>query len=301
MDITCPNHFEIRMEFSPTLHFVIVGFLTILTFLIVTTNSITLLLVIRTKQILIPFGRFLVLLCISDIMNGVLGTGLQILLVTIYRSTKNCYLELTLDFFLIFFIQISGFSALGLALDRYIRLRYPLECKRLLTIRRINYMLSVIIIISFLMASLHVTSSLNGFYKGFHMAVAVFDTLVLGFICCFYVKGYLYYRNSVLDLNNSTQSNGNVTVQSQRTQIIFIAKTVLYILISYILCYLPSILGGMISFIQEEITDQEPDTFTKLMLYVLHLLLYISSCVNALILMFRNRGMRSYILSVISN
>ena len=267
---------------------VTVSILCILIPTIITANTILIYLLFKTKQIKLITNYFVLAMSISDTCTGAITLPFSIGHFNLLSSSK------TTDAFLLFLVNLTvNFSALMvlvIAVNRCI-LIYHLKSNQIFLC---HLKAKIIIAASFILSSGLATCAAWMFYtkhtKLLILGICIYGIFLLVSVVLLYIALYCKVRRTArtinVDRNNArNQSQGHAA---------FLTKTVTYIQLSLVCCYLPYLTMGMIIFFHSEGTCI--DVILVKLFSVSVTLLYVYAAINACIITLRNRTMKSFIL-----
>ena len=273
---------------------------------------------VKTKQSRKSSSRFIIYLSISDLNVGLLLQPLVIIILILYNKDQNCPAELTAQFLSFIFPQFSGVQIMLVAMDRFFRMKF-LNQDRAYMIRKHGLLLVIFnAFLAIALATTSVLASTNKTFYLFNLILATMDLMVVLLIFMFYTFTYFsihgYVRQAVKK-DNQRKTNLPTISSASKTDLIksvstksrlktesALARTMLFILSSLSICYIPYLtLGVTWSYFQ----FQQKHT-TPLMKEALSIstwwsfeLVFLNSSINAAIFISRNQQIMELFLRII--
>lgn len=289
----CMGDLSLRINLSTSQQSGITVLFSIISPLIVLSNGITVFLLLKLKQLHIITNRFMLWLCISDLLIGMIVCPLWINLYTAYRNERNCILEAITVFPSITLGHFSVYMISMIALERYIRITRPLHYQDIITVEKSNKIVVACGCIALCCGSIATTAFSYGYLAPANIALVALATIVLCFVFFVYIRALLrLQRQSRRRVGISTSHNPRQT---------FVMKTFLTaacILLSLFVCYAPCFVFTIINFIYSATQGRNTSGQVLFITLASYPFFYTNSAINAIIVLKRNRQMHDYITRI---
>ena len=245
-------------------------------------NTLVIYVLIKTKQITKSSCKLMCLLSVNDLAIALVA---QTLFITeIYGA--NCVINLTYQLVSRFLPRLSGYIVGVIGIDRYIRIRYKMNFKSILTTKLLIFLMVLIFLIALTQVML-ITLGM------FLHKKTIFSSIVLGtdiflFICV------VYLQIRTITTTSSTQkkaSNPEVLNDVNKK----ITKLCSRIMIAYIAFYLPYMIINCVRNKLHEIVSLKTKSLLDFLLMVSIIIVYFNSLVNALLFLSSNVKARRFL------
>eukprot|EP00794_Sanderia_malayensis_P006260 gene6260-6979_t len=240
-----------------------------------------------------------------DLCTGLFTLPLVAVLFIAYGRTRWCGLELATQFVSTSFAYMSVLMTMLIAVDRTMHQRLPTRCSVPLSKRSAKVAVALACTVSTLISGLLTISSV--YYSVYHFSIVISLTLIVIMIVIFasYFAAYCqvsgHVRRSTI-WNNRTEPDNNKSSatsrgnQRQPRYLRKFRKTVLFIIVTLCLCYVPFLVTTTASQTvgSKERATTAPSSSESLLRFALILsiaLVYSNSGLNALIIIKRNSSM----------
>ena len=260
--------------------------LTVLDILILLGNAVANILVIyvliKTKQITKFSCKLMCLLSVNDLAIALVA---QTLFITeVYGA--NCVINLTYQLVSRFLPRLSGYIVGVIGIDRYIRIRYKMNFKSILTTKLLIFLMVLIFLIALTQVILITLGML------LHKKT-IFSSIVLGidiflFICI------VYLQIRTITTASSTQkkaSNPEVLNEVNKK----ITRLCSRIMIAYIAFYLPYMIINCVRNKMHKVVSLKTKSLLDFLLMVSIIIVYFNSLVNALLFLSSNVKARRFL------
>ena len=266
----------------------------------------------KTKQIRKLSSRLILYLSVSDCCVGALLQPIVVVILLQYKTETNCPVELLAQSIAFVFPQFSAVQIMIIALDRFLRMKFLHHHRKYMTRRRGTMMVVFNLSLSLTLAITSVIAGTHGQFYMFNVVLASIDSFVVMMIFVLYTFTYFSVhhhvsqarkreklRNQDIKMSQisklsktskmSSKSMSSVSsVSSKHRADSALAKTMLFILASLGLCYIPYLVLGVtwsyLQFEKGEVSRRSLAAFT----WVSLILVYLNSTINAVIFATRN-------------
>lgn len=271
----------------------------ILTVLNIGVNIFLIYALSSTKQLKKISCRLIMYLSLSDICVGLLVQNPVTVLLTLFKKNSNCPLELTGQSTSYIFPQISGVMIMIIAIDRWLHMKFLNRYSSLMNKRRAHLMVLANVCLALLIAAASVLASLYDFFFIFNAILVVTDVSVVVVIYISYVSTFKSVRTQLASIRKRNKETNNRLESSSAEKSTLrkkpkkldteLAKTMIFILTSLTVCYLPYFIVGLywsyIRYQEKSKTGEALDT----VLWCCFILVYLNSTLNAAIFIKRNK------------
>ena len=268
-------------------------FNTILCLLIIAINSILIHAIRKLgKQKKVSF-QFILCMNVSDILIGIIQLLLQLSILLPQPESLDAK-TMCAQFAIYFVSQMSGGSTILLGIDRFVHMKYLTRYNELMTKRRANMMIAASIVINFITSTLLTVSSAHKFF--FYYNIILFPSYVIAMVCLFiiYLRAYLSVKQRVksIGLHTMRKPTGNRASNPEHKFV----KMMLLILTCLFICYLPSVILGMV---QTILLRHGPlSDYMKYAVICSYTIAYVNSMVNAILIIIANNQVKCYIIGM---
>ena len=249
---------------------------------------------LKTKQIKTLSHKLLILLSISDFFVGFLVTPTSVTGITTDTSHTSCEFKEFSQFIAFLFIHFSGMLVATIALDRYFHIRSltsPNKGARrwfILGLAVFNFVLAFLGAFSKLMAS--------KYRVGIYRAVTLF--VILPTEMLYFLLGLVSYFMAMRNVRRYVKEISHVSGNFPRRDI-EMAKTVVLILLTVIICFAPGIIIIGIYDYMNKIAHRKATEALEDVLPWSVLLGYLNSAFNSTILISRNSQLKSLAVKLV--
>ena len=265
-------------------------------------NLILIISLIKTKQVNKKSNYLILMLNISDLMQGALSLPLDVIIIKYYPVERNCAIEIIHQIVDGLFVYLSTSMTLLIAIDRYVKINPNLRNMNN-PIRRAFSTAKIWIPIGFTIGwvslSLITLSMFSRFLPKYASIVSVFllnlhvITMLVIFLLYFrfYFKIWKFTKHSTVHAEPSVAS-GNRTRPTYVNQL---GVTVFMILTTLLICCLPySIIVTYLTVVKEMHTLVLTETHI-LVTVITFAVFYLNATLNAAIFLFRNKEMKTFV------
>ena len=252
---------------------------------------------IGAKQLTNTTNVYILILSISDCLQGVVTTPMEASLFILYPDRDNCNLSVTSQFFTYSNTAFSGYLILLIAFDRHIHIRTDLKqnngCLRKIASKNGSVvLLSVCFIQSVLFG---VFAIIGNKYTDLYVAgMAIIDAFLVIVVYVLYIKIYLKVRRHYRECKvYSERGNNSQSPSATPKYIKKLSKTVLLILMPMAMCYYPIVLVSAYLFYAASKNDNSD--FIQFIYYLLMSPVSFNAMWNASVVFYRNKLLRKYL------
>ena len=255
--------------------------------MIIIPNILLIYLLLKTKQLNLITNYFVLAMSISDTCTGGIFGPLALLYYGFLSFSQT--MEIALFLLSTLLVHFSVLMVLAIAVDRYIHIYHLRSNKISLSPSKAK----IIIAGSFTLSSGYAICVswmlFNKNTKWLILGICIQGSIILFLIGLFYIRLYCRVRRLTAKVNVERASSRHRLPRHA----IFLTKTVIIILLSLLCCFLPYLTINMIIFFHSE--SNCIDKTLVILFSVSVNLMYTFAAVNALIIIFRNRAIMSYI------
>ena len=288
---SCDNAFAGRLVLEDHQSLVIA----VLNFMMVPCTLVANILVIiglcRTRQLGSTVNNLFLCLSVSDscicaIVQSLVGT-----LFTAYRKEPNCKLEMTTQCLTFLFGHASGFTIVAIGIDRYIHMKYLQRYDAIMTKTRAKIMTVFSFTAAVVMGAAYTLSTAYSIYQWVNMVILLADFTAVIIIYIAYIEAYWQVRDHIKNTKGLRKA-----AKGAPTYAVSMITTILLILGAVFTCYVPYVVVGIIGFYQVQIKGRQLPPSVAFAIYLTYLLVYLNSCLNAVIFIYKNDPVRKFIL-----
>ena len=215
--------------------------------LIVFSNGLVLVSVLRTPALRIPTNILICLLALSDLLVGLIFLPLQTGWLLNFHLYKSCYFYMVMIASGWTFCFTSFLSVVAVSCERYVALFQPLKYASLVTITRVQIIAIVIWSISILM-SLIVFLSYQRIATVFTVLFAILGLALIVFI---YYRIVKLVRQHRFQIRSQQPHNDVITATAtERAHQRKLATTMGYAIGIFLVCYAPIVSSMIITIVQ---------------------------------------------------
>ena len=262
-------------------------------------NLLVIIALVKTGQMKTSFNKIILVLSLSDLCYSLSAIPLCGIIFTVYRSTYSPTLEVISTFLVAMNGYFSVFVVVWAALDRYMNTDPDLSNKNVVKVwikSRIGFV--VIICFSFFLSVVFGTLSIFN-----RNTIARYIYLIL-YICTYtayillYVRLYMrvrYFQLKYADIlkHNHNRRNEAAHYSHQLT------RTMLVLIGVVTVCYLPWLATRFAIVVFETDGDGTITQTLWLANYTLFVLIFLSTGLNSVIILYRNKKLKNYILNLL--
>ena len=262
----------------------------ILSLCIFTANALVIFGIVKTRQLGSVLNRFFLFLSISDCCLAGIGLPLNAaMLLKKHHRNENCTIEISVQFVIFLFTHFSGFMIVTIAIDRYIHMRYLQRYQVIMTKSRAGAVIAFGFGLSLLICTAYTISSVHGIFQWVNMVIILIDLAAA-------VTVYIAYKKVYSEVKQHLKRIENVRTSSQAPPYaVAMIHTILFILVSTFVCYIPYEMMNAFLFFKVQINNQGLSSNLSLAVLSTHLLVYLNSCSNAIIFVYKNDPIRNLI------
>ena len=261
----------------------------------------------KLKQLSNVSYKFLFCLSISDFCVGFLLTPLSTTVMLIDEGTTSCVLELVCQSPVLITCQFSGVMIMIITIDRYIHMRYLQKYNLYMTSKMAylliggNFFISICLIVSSNFASLY-----DRVFE-FQAGLIALDTTVSAIIFILYFSTYKSVSSRVQDLQASFKDVAGKPV-AKRTALqsksgphnLTLAKTMIFVLISVLICYFPFFVIEFIHSYVKYIKRKAPGEVLGTLLLWSYIFICTNSYLNVIIFVSRHKTIKQFLYSFVN-
>ena len=298
----CKSIFTERQGLNSSEYWVLASICLILIPVIILINLLLVIAFIKTKQYKTASNVFMIVLSLSDCFAGAVPLVLVSLLYTEYTGL-HCEIELTAQFTAVYTFQLSSLMILLMTVDRYVHINPNFEkvskfVDRIFRGSGRYYMVGVAVIISVLMAVISIIFSITGHLIIFELGILVGNGTSLTSIFILYSKAYkriqVYHKKRKVQ----DQQTDSQTRKSKQAYLNKFTKTLFFILLSYVACYVPfAFLWGSFLIVNQGGRKQPPGL--RFAYYLSGFLIYTTGIANSAIVFYRNNQARQFLRGIL--
>ena len=286
--ITCRDSlFSLRIFLTRSESLSILIGLSIASPIILVSNLILIVSLIKTKQLRNASNVLLLVLSLSDCFIGLITIPLEIVLFSTFKKYPACTLEYTAHATAYFTTHFSGYLIAVISFQRNVQINPNLKQRNMLSRFLVTKAgLTLLVIVIFLVNILETYISVIFYSESLaRLMLVVTDAVIFVYIYISYFCVYFKVWNfSKQNLAKRVETQTNVQGSPDR-----LARTVALILLSAAVCYLPYMtLVGL---------RREMSLEGKFYIYLSLILVFLNSAVNAVIIMCRSTEIRNVIIS----
>ena len=281
-----------RLSLSSTQQTVIAVIFVIMTPFIFLTNIAVCILLIKLKQMKIKTNHFIAVLCASDSLIGLIVCPLWFLLYTVYNKEKSCRVEALIVFPSFALGHFSLYMITIVALERYIRITYPLRHHNMITRKVTIRMTLAAMLVAVVCGGIATVAFLHGYLQ-------VANFIMVAIASAIFLTIILIYVKALFKLVNSRKTNRVAVLMPMPRNDKMVAATSItagWILTSLVICYTPCFVLTLINFSYHQIYGATPGGAIPFLTLLSYPFFYMNSGINAIIILSRNRTTRGYIV-----
>ena len=257
----------------------------------ISVNSTLIYLVFKLRLWGKPTFVFVVFMSISDVIIGLGPQSLVGYLILVPGS--GCRkIEILAQSLLHSLCEFSGLMINLITIDRYLHIRFLNNYNRYMNRHKALVMVVVSVVICLLLAALSTVASITNKLFQLQVVLMTINTCMLIAVCALYV--ICYYR-----IRNRTRALQNLTTQGIRRNDLHLAIGILLIFVTLLICYLPNFVTMTIWLYQKYYIAGKQKSVTTAILSYSFILVVLNSSLNALILMYTDRRIRTFLKSKI--
>ena len=261
-------------------------------------NILVIYTIVKTKQIKQGVNDLFICLSISDTLIAVVCQIPLMILMTAYRHSRNCSVELWIQYSSSFLCNLSGMIILSIALDRYIQTLRAIKMK----LHRMNnfspYFIVLSVTVALLATGLDVLGTFMRNYSWINTAIQLIQLTVIVGVCLLYIMTYYTVSRNRRQQNKVLKVTG--IYQHSRPNVPYIRAmivTTIMILASLLICYFPLLITGIITALKST-SGTNATTPRNFWNYFSFFFGFTSSLLSALIFLYRNKPCRLYVVSI---
>ena len=276
--------FANRIYLSNSQNLAVLSCLFIVNPMILISNLMVLISLIKMKQLRNLSNVLLLLLSVSDCFIGIVTIPLEIILFTVFKMQSFCALEYVVHFFVYFTTHFSAYLVAVIAFHRNVYINPYRETQSFLSkliLKRSGLTILVIAALAISIAESLVSMLFYSRVVPMLMLVLIDGDLFISVYATYFWVYFKVWKSS----------RNNVTIRSPNKD--RLAKTVMFILISLAVCYLPYIIVAATK--GKGLTKQNLSSDIQFLLYMTLVLVLSNSAVNAIIIIVRCAAVRRYV------
>ncbi len=291
---TCNNAFSERMSLSASQSLTISISLSLMSPTIIIINILLIMALLKTKQIKNDSQRFILILGISDFIVGALSVPL---LLGVFNVHQSCAYEKVSLFVGHFNTRLTAYIIFLIGIDRYFNINPNMQSrstlgKKIESKTGCKILIATVIVISTIQASIQIIDFENR---------SLPSNLSSGFDFIVYLTYFIIYIRLFMKIRKFTRSNslhqgaGNTTEYRPR-YIKNLVKTVLYLLVTVGLCYLPYVMVKFTIMYRKYQLKEPISQNLRFIHYLSFQPILANSFFNTVIILDRNSVLKQYIL-----
>ena len=259
----------------------------------------------RLKQLSKISYKLILYLSISDFCVGLILQPLVTVVMFVNGEELSCHCKLAAQSFSFLFCQFSSVMVMIITLDRYLHMKYLNKYSLYMTSRVANLLTAGNVLSSIcIMLSSIFASKYDRFFP-FQSGLIVLDSVVILTVFVLYTSLYVSVRNREQGLHtlnnvNKHQAGERGKMNTKGSHHLALAKTMVFILISIVICYLPYFIVGFIRPYKSYIKEQDPKESIDVLLLWSFVCVYLNSFLNVLIFVWGNKGLQRFMLAVVN-
>ena len=184
-------------------------------------NSLVIATLVKTKQYRSPALRIMLYMSIADVSLSIITPLVYVLLLTKYKDSQSCLVEMSGQFACQFLGHVSILLIGQLAFDRYARIKYLQEYRNKMSKKRINLMTLLVIGVSLLNACLLVLGTILEKHKLFALLVFAIDGVIISIVVFLNLK-------AMLTLNQHCREAQSTRLEDIRVNVVALTKAILF-------------------------------------------------------------------------
>ena len=286
----CTTVFDWNIKFSESQKILVSVLFSATILLILTTNGVLILVMVKFKQLKTAQSYFIVLLSFSDLVLGAVTVPLSVLCVT--NSIQRCFTYLTYETVSIINGRFSAYMTFLIALDRYIRINPNLTptsrfCQWLKSNQGSIAMVILCLVTSFF-RGLMITAKIER--KMFISIFGIIEFLALLTMLALYIRIYCKVRSVV-----ETSVVWNESIDGEKPGYFkHLSKTVFVIVSVLCICYLPFMVANIVMILSKR-SEGVPSKVQFWWAIALNFT-YLNSGLNAVIIIARQETLREFVV-----
>ena len=254
--------------------------------------------------------KLIVCLSISEFCVGLLAQSLFGTVLLVDHEKASCTWDIATQCIVYLTLQFSGLMVIIISLDRYIHMKYLNKYNEYMTTKVAKILVgSAMTTVTCLMVASIFVSFYGGYSRGyfaFHTGVLGIEAVLVTGISVLYISTYLSVRNraqqSRIQVNGLHNKDGDTKINkpnTRRPHNLNLAKTMVFILLTTAVCYLPFVIVGFIHSYTTYIQIKDPGESLHTLLFWSYLFVCLNSSCNVVIFASRNTNIRRLIYSII--
>ena len=248
----------------------------------------------RTRQLGTTVNNLFLCLSITDACIAVVVQTLVGVLFTFFREKPMCGLEVATQFLTFLFGHASGFTIVAVGIDRYVHMKYLQKYNAIMTRTRAKIMIGVSFTSAIGMGLAYTLSTVYNKYQWVNMIILLADLSAVIIIYVAYIEAYSRVKKHVKSTRGLRKGAKNAPSYAMS-----MITTILLILGAVFVCYVPYVIAGTIGFYQVQIKGRILSRNTAFLIYLTYLLVYLNSCLNAVIFIYKNDPVRKFFLGAL--
>lgn len=200
------------------------------------SNSLVICLLVITRQLSNYSNKFTMLLSSSDVATALIVQTLQIS-VLFLPLDPPCPVSLLTQFFSTALPRISGYTIGIIGLDRYVRVRYIMHFRKILTSKRAYILMSTVCVMSVINALLNTVGAVYDRRSLFRGVTACIDIPAITFVVALQIKSVIIMKSRVAGTENPEilhETSAKVITLSSRIMVLFVICCIPFQMISFI-------------------------------------------------------------------
>ena len=200
------------------------------------SNSLVIYLLVITRQLSHYSNKFTMLLSSSDVATALIVQTLQIS-VLFLPLDPPCSVSLLTQFFSTTFPRISGYTIGIIGFDCYVRIRYTMHFRRILTPKRAHILMAAVCVMSVINALLNTVGAVYNRRSLFCRVTACIDVPAITFVVAFQIKSVIIMKSRVAGTENPEilhETSARIIALSSRIMVLFVICCIPFQMISFI-------------------------------------------------------------------
>ena len=200
------------------------------------SNSLVIYLLVITRQLSHYSNKFTMLLSSSDVATALIAQTLQISVLFLPLDPPFSVSLLT-QFFSTTFPRISGYTIGIIGLDRYVRIRYTMYIRKILTPKRAYILMAAVYVMSVINALLNTVGAVYNRRSLFRGVTACIGVPAITFVVAFQIKSVIIMKSRVAGTENPDilhETSARIITLSSRIMVLFVICCIPFQMISFI-------------------------------------------------------------------
>ena len=262
---------------------------------IIGVNSVLIHALRKLKKLKSYSYLFIFYMSISDICIGVSQLALQFTIILKQPSTIDS-LTIICQFTIYFLCQMSGGMIFIISVDRFVHMKYLTKYSAVMTSRTFGILVAGNILVNLCVSVSLVIASIYKFYFYYTFVAAFLYSALITVLCILYIRTYIYVKNGVAAIKTRTNKAEQSMHEIRNAEREF-ARCVIYIIVSMIVCYLPSVILGAVQSLLA-LQDALNENFRYAVLWS-YIFAYFNSAMNGILVIASTTQIKNYVLNLL--